>query len=110
MFYSNKNDMMRVKHYDPQSIEFSLFTNEDIKKLSVTKISTPLTFDALGYPLPAGLYDRCMGECIISIALLSLIFVFQDLSMPIVSLVVLVIKILIIVPVTLGTSNYRCPS
>ncbi|KAK5638056.1 hypothetical protein RI129_012351 [Pyrocoelia pectoralis] len=61
MFYSNKNDMMRVKHYDPQSIEFSLFTNEDIKKLSVTKISTPLTFDALGYPLPAGLYDRCMG-------------------------------------------------
>ncbi|KAF5293076.1 hypothetical protein FQR65_LT11068 [Abscondita terminalis] len=61
MFGFNKNDAMRVKHLDPDSIKFSIFTNEDVKKLSVIKISTPLTFDALGYPLSGGLYDRAMG-------------------------------------------------
>nr|XP_022906848.1 DNA-directed RNA polymerase I subunit RPA1 [Onthophagus taurus] len=43
------------------AVEFSVFTAEEIRKLSVVKICSPLTFDALGYPLPGGLYDKLMG-------------------------------------------------
>lgn len=48
-------------HVIPDSIKFSIFTTEEIKKLCVTKIVTPLTLDALGHPLRGGLYDKDMG-------------------------------------------------
>lgn len=40
---------------------FSMFTTEEVKKLSVVKICSPLLFDALGHPVPTGLYDMIMG-------------------------------------------------
>ncbi|KAI4500568.1 hypothetical protein M0802_004530 [Mischocyttarus mexicanus] len=49
------------KHLDPQCLKFSVFTSEDIEKLSVMKIRTPLSFNILGHPLKGGLYDPALG-------------------------------------------------
>ncbi|KRT85876.1 hypothetical protein AMK59_2987, partial [Oryctes borbonicus] len=57
---SRKSDML-PKHLNPDNIIFSVFTEEDIKKLSVLKICSAITFDALGYPVSGGLYDKCLG-------------------------------------------------
>ncbi|XP_045498094.1 DNA-directed RNA polymerase I subunit RPA1 [Colias croceus] len=46
---------------DPESVQFLTFTDEDIRKLSVVKITNMTTFDTLGYPTPGGLYDPAMG-------------------------------------------------
>ncbi|EFN81707.1 DNA-directed RNA polymerase I subunit RPA1 [Harpegnathos saltator] len=40
---------------------FSVFTANDIRNLSVTKIRTPLSFNILGHPLKGGLYDPVLG-------------------------------------------------
>lgn len=45
----------------PSDLEFAVFSGNEIKKLSVTKITTGLTYDPLGHPLPGGLYDDLMG-------------------------------------------------
>lgn len=45
----------------PTDLQFSVFTSEDVKKLSVLKVITGLTFDSLGKALPGGLYDPVMG-------------------------------------------------
>ncbi|XP_053969844.1 DNA-directed RNA polymerase I subunit RPA1 [Anastrepha ludens] len=45
----------------PADLEFGVFSSEEIKRLSVVKIITGLTFDPLGHPLPGGLYDSLMG-------------------------------------------------
>ncbi|XP_012257577.2 DNA-directed RNA polymerase I subunit RPA1 [Athalia rosae] len=58
---SKPNIRMSVKHHDPQNLTFSMFTAEDIRNLSVTKISTPLSFNVLGHPLKGGLYDPALG-------------------------------------------------
>lgn len=58
----NKNIAMRARHLDPDSLIFSMYTSEELRKLCITKICTPLTFDPLGYPLPGGLYDKSLGE------------------------------------------------
>lgn len=60
MTQSTKQDMNI--HLVPENINFSLFTTEQIKKLCVTRIVTPLMLDALGHPLPGGLYDNKLGE------------------------------------------------
>ncbi|KAI4454954.1 dna-directed rna polymerase [Holotrichia oblita] len=57
---NKKNDMV-PKHLNPDNIIFSIFTEEEIKKLSVLKICNTITFDALGYPVSGGLYDKCLG-------------------------------------------------
>ena len=62
MFKNVRKNDTTPKHVALDSVVFSMFTKEDIKKLAVTKISTPLTLDALGYPLPGGLYDKHLGE------------------------------------------------
>lgn len=57
---------MTVKHgihLDPSTLKFSIFSSSDIRKLSVTKISTGQAFDEIGNPLIGGLYDLCMGPC-----------------------------------------------
>ncbi|CAD6991779.1 unnamed protein product [Ceratitis capitata] len=46
----------------PGDLEFGVFSSEEIKRLSVVKIITGLTFDPLGHPLPGGLYDNLMGS------------------------------------------------
>ncbi|XP_033315278.1 DNA-directed RNA polymerase I subunit RPA1 [Bombus bifarius] len=49
------------KHLDPKCLMFSMFTANDIRNLSVTKIRTPLSFNILGHPLKGGLYDPALG-------------------------------------------------
>lgn len=46
---------------DPESVQFLAFTDEDIKKLSVVKITELSSFDILGNPNKNGLYDNAMG-------------------------------------------------
>ncbi|VVD05829.1 unnamed protein product [Leptidea sinapis] len=46
---------------DPDYIQFHLFSDEDIKQLSVVKITNSVAFDSLGNPTKGGLYDRSMG-------------------------------------------------
>lgn len=48
-------------HIIAENLRFSVFSAEDIRKLSVSKIITPMMFDSLGHPLPGGLYDLVMG-------------------------------------------------
>ncbi|KOC69722.1 DNA-directed RNA polymerase I subunit RPA1 [Habropoda laboriosa] len=52
------------KHLDPKCLMFSMFTANDIRNLSVTKIRTPLSFNILGHPLKGGLYDPALGPLI----------------------------------------------
>lgn len=52
---------IKTKIVDPSNVHFSIFSSEEIKQLSVSKISTPLTFDSLGHPLKGGLYDTIFG-------------------------------------------------
>lgn len=50
-----------VDPFKPRSLEFDVWSTEDIKKLSVTAIHTHIPFDALGYPIVGGLYDPRLG-------------------------------------------------
>lgn len=56
-----RTDVMRPKHLIMDSAEFTMFTKEEIKKLCVMKILTPLTFDNLSHPISGGLYDKMLG-------------------------------------------------
>lgn len=42
-------------------IRFGLYSDEEIRALSICKIESPVTFDTLGNPLSGGLYDDLMG-------------------------------------------------
>ncbi|XP_046400249.1 DNA-directed RNA polymerase I subunit RPA1 isoform X2 [Ischnura elegans] len=42
-------------------VSFGLFSSDEIKKLSVLKVTTPLSFDSLGHPVAGGLYDKALG-------------------------------------------------
>lgn len=53
---------MTPKHHIAQQLLFSVFTANDIRNLSVTKIWTPLSFNILGHPLKGGLYDPSLGS------------------------------------------------
>lgn len=55
-------DILHPKHLNPENVTFSMFTAEEIKKLSVVEILTPLMFDTLGNPVPGGLYDKRLGN------------------------------------------------
>lgn len=46
---------------DPDSVQFMLFTDEEIKKLSVAKITNSATFDVLGNANKGGVYDPALG-------------------------------------------------
>lgn len=46
---------------DPDSIQFLMFSSDDVRKLSVAKITNPQSFDALGNPTKGGLYDSSLG-------------------------------------------------
>lgn len=54
-----------VKHLDPKSLTFSVFTADDIRNLSVKKITTPDSFNVLGHPLVGGLHDPALGKFVI---------------------------------------------
>ncbi|KAK3043939.1 hypothetical protein LTS18_002602, partial [Coniosporium uncinatum] len=42
-------------------IEFGFSTSDEIRAVSVKKITNPTTFDSLLHPVPGGLYDPAMG-------------------------------------------------
>lgn len=42
-------------------VDFGLYSPEEILQLSVTQITNPTTFDALGNPISGGLYDPKLG-------------------------------------------------
>ncbi|XP_059472140.1 DNA-directed RNA polymerase I subunit RPA1 [Neocloeon triangulifer] len=44
-----------------QKITFGLMSSDEIRKASVVQVTTPLSFDKFGAPLPGGLYDVLMG-------------------------------------------------
>lgn len=46
---------------DPDSVQFMMFSDDDIRKLSVTKITNISSFDSMGNPTKGGLYDSAMG-------------------------------------------------
>ncbi|XP_055626867.1 DNA-directed RNA polymerase I subunit RPA1 [Toxorhynchites rutilus septentrionalis] len=46
---------------DPTNLHFTVFSSEDIKRISVTQIVTARSFDELGHAIPGGLYDAAMG-------------------------------------------------
>ena len=43
------------------SVDFGFLSSEDVKTLSVKRISNPTTFDSLLHPVPGGLYDPALG-------------------------------------------------
>ena len=43
-------------------VEFGFLSSEDIKALSVKRITNPTTFDTLLNPVPGGLYDAALGQ------------------------------------------------
>ncbi|OIO24379.1 hypothetical protein AUJ14_06315 [Candidatus Micrarchaeota archaeon CG1_02_55_22] len=43
------------------SIEFGLYSPEQIRKLSTIKVTVPDTYDEDGYPIPSGLMDQHLG-------------------------------------------------
>ncbi|KAH1018463.1 hypothetical protein HUJ05_006231 [Dendroctonus ponderosae] len=49
------------RHIEAASVKFSVLTEEDVKKISVFQIVTPLTLDSLGHPVVGGLYDNRLG-------------------------------------------------
>ncbi|XP_023936707.1 DNA-directed RNA polymerase I subunit RPA1 [Bicyclus anynana] len=55
------SDLTGLTSVDPDSIQFLMFTDEEIKKLSVAKITSTITFDSMGNAIKGGLYDPAMG-------------------------------------------------
>jgi len=43
------------------SVKFSFYSSDDIRKLSVKKITCPDLLDVKGTPVPNGLYDPALG-------------------------------------------------
>jgi len=44
-----------------EAVHFNFLSSEEIKSLSVKRITNPTTFDALLHPIPGGLYDTALG-------------------------------------------------
>jgi DNA-directed RNA polymerase I subunit RPA1 len=45
----------------PTSVQFSIYTDDEVRQRSVCEISSSVSYDALGTPLPRGLYDPLLG-------------------------------------------------
>lgn len=45
----------------PRKISFTLYSDEEIEKISAVEVTTPIAFDDFGHPIPGGLYDLRMG-------------------------------------------------
>lgn len=50
-----------TNYLDPIVLKFAILDDKETKRLSVVKVKSSLTFDALGSPYPGGLYDSAMG-------------------------------------------------
>lgn len=60
-FFSKMFGSGSVPFHYLQGIKLSLYSPEEMKKLSVKKITNPETFDALLNPSLGGLYDPALG-------------------------------------------------
>lgn len=43
------------------SLKFNVFSAEEIRKISVCKVTSTVSFDSIGNPVSGGLYDVAMG-------------------------------------------------
>ena len=50
-----------VLGHDVTAVSFAFFTTEEIHKLSVKRITSPVLFDTLNHPTKGGLYDPALG-------------------------------------------------
>ncbi|CAO1406865.1 unnamed protein product [Diamesa tonsa] len=48
-------------HLDVNNLRFDVFSAEEIRKFSVCKVTSTISFDAIGNPVSGGLYDVAMG-------------------------------------------------
>ena len=51
-----------IIQHQPTSVEFGIYTDDEVRQRSVCEVSSSVAFDALGHPLPFGLYDPRLGE------------------------------------------------
>lgn len=58
MFY---HDFYNVDPFKPVNVEFNMFSSEEVKKLSVARIDSLISFTPLGEPVVGGLYDPRLG-------------------------------------------------
>lgn len=58
MFY---HDFYNVDPFKPVSLEFNMFSTEEVKKLSVARIDSLISFTPLGEPIVGGMYDPRLG-------------------------------------------------
>ncbi|XP_041979543.1 DNA-directed RNA polymerase I subunit RPA1 [Aricia agestis] len=56
-----KSSLTGKTSVDPESVQFLMFTDEDVRKLSVAKITNSISFDSMGNPTVGGLYDPALG-------------------------------------------------
>ena len=50
-----------IPYHYLSGVSFSMFTSEEILKLSVKELNNPQSFDQLGHPTIGGLYDPALG-------------------------------------------------
>jgi len=53
--------MQNIIRNDVVEMGFGVYSEEEMKALSICKVTSPLSMDSLGNPLPGGLYDVRMG-------------------------------------------------
>lgn len=44
-----------------ESVDFGVLSAKEIDRFSVKQVTSPDVFDALGHPVPGGLYDLSLG-------------------------------------------------
>lgn len=44
-----------------ESVDFRVLSSKEVERLSVKQITSAEVFDALGHPVPGGLYDLSLG-------------------------------------------------
>lgn len=62
---SFNNTTAGLSSVDPHVVQFLFYSDEDIKRLSVANITTPVTLDTLGNPRKSGLYDPALGPVLV---------------------------------------------
>jgi len=45
----------------PKRVNYRFFTDDEISKVSICELKSPVSFDRLGHPVPTGLYDQRLG-------------------------------------------------
>lgn len=52
-------EKMRPVTLEVDSLKFCVFSAEEIRKFSVCKVTSTVSFDSIGNPVTGGLYDVC---------------------------------------------------